>query len=111
MAKLINYNGTVELMAGIAQKGGGDFALIEANAVQTKEDGTRLDTELSTIFAQLASIIPVFIGTTEEYNQACDNGEIAVGTIVMITDDGDSDASTTSILGQAILGYMILNYE
>ena len=47
MAKLSNYNGSVSLMAGITQKGGGDFALIEAGAVQTREDGTRLDTELS----------------------------------------------------------------
>lgn len=49
MAKLENYNGSVELMAGIRQKGGGDFALIEAAAVQTKEDGTRLDAELQSL--------------------------------------------------------------
>jgi lysophospholipase L1-like esterase len=45
MAKLDNYNGSVQLMAGITQRGG-DFALVEANAVQTQEDGTRLDSEL-----------------------------------------------------------------
>lgn len=49
MAKLENYNGSVELMAGITQKGGGDFALVEANAIQTREDGTRLDTELQSL--------------------------------------------------------------
>ena len=49
MAKLENYNGSVELMAGITQKGGGDFALVEAGAVQTREDGTRLDTELEAL--------------------------------------------------------------
>ena len=49
MAKLKNYNGSVQLMAGITQKGGGDFALIDANAVQTQEDGTRLDSELEEI--------------------------------------------------------------
>lgn len=49
MAKLGNYNGSVELMAGITQKGGGDFALMDANAVQTREDGTRLDVELETL--------------------------------------------------------------
>ena len=49
MAKLENYNGSVELMAGITQKGGGDFALVEAGAVQTREDGTRLDTELQSL--------------------------------------------------------------
>jgi hypothetical protein len=49
MSKLENYNGSVQLMAGITQKGGGNFALIEAAAVQTKEDGTRLNTELEEI--------------------------------------------------------------
>lgn len=49
MPKLNNYNGSVSLMAGITQKGGGDFAMIEANAVQTREDGTRLDIELETL--------------------------------------------------------------
>ena len=49
MAKLENYNGSVELMAGITQKGGGDFAMVEANAVQTREDGTRLDAELESL--------------------------------------------------------------
>ena len=53
MAKLKNYNGSVQLIAGITQKGGGDFALVEANAIQTREDGTRLDAELETIRAQL----------------------------------------------------------
>ena len=49
MAKLENYTGSVSLMAGITQKGGGDFALVEANAIQTREDGTRLDVELQTL--------------------------------------------------------------
>lgn len=67
-----------------------------------------LQTVLDDMDGQLAKIIPVFIGTTEQYNQAYDNGEIAVGAIVMITDDEDLGDSTTSILGQAILGYMVL---
>ena len=53
LEKLTNYNGSVELMAGIRQKGGGDFALIEANAVQTQENGTRLDEELQNLRAAL----------------------------------------------------------
>ena len=113
MAKLENYNGSVQLMAGITQKGGGNFALIEANAIQTKEDGTRLDAELLSIFAQLAQLaqtVPVFIGTTAEYNTANAAGTIAIGSIVIITDDDDKNEiiNTTSILGQAILGQMIL---
>lgn len=45
MSKLDNYNGTVLLMAGLSQIGG-DYPLMEAHAVQTREDGTRLDEEL-----------------------------------------------------------------
>lgn len=115
MAKLENYNGSVELMAGITQKGGGDFAMVDAGAVQTREDGTRLDAELATIFAALAKIVPIFIGTTAEYNAANENGEIAVGSIVIITDDESSSGggttdtdSTSAVLGVAVLGQMIL---
>lgn len=49
MAKLENYNGSVSLMAGITQKGGGNFALVEAGAIQTRDDGTRLDAELEAL--------------------------------------------------------------
>ena len=52
MAKLENYNGSVLLMSGIKQYGH-DGALVEANAVQTKEDGTRLDQELEEIYELL----------------------------------------------------------
>lgn len=55
MAKLENYTGSVSLMAGITQKGGGDFALAEANAIQTREDGTRLDAELEALQSDLSS--------------------------------------------------------
>lgn len=54
----------------------------------------------------------VFIGTTEEYQTAYDNGEIAIGTLVFLTDDdsggGSSSDSTTAVLGKAVLGQMIL---
>lgn len=60
----------------------------------------------------------IFIGTYAEYQAAYTNQEIAIGALVIITDDennsssggntpGDS-ASTTSVLGTAILGQMIL---
>lgn len=67
MAKLENYNGSVELMAGITQKGGGDFALVEANAVQTKEDGTRLDAALEELYSLVAKI-----------NELLGNGDVSV---------------------------------
>lgn len=47
MAKLTNYNGSVELLAGLKQAAGGDFPLMEANAVQVDESGLRLDAALA----------------------------------------------------------------
>jgi hypothetical protein len=95
-------------MAGITQKGGGDFAMVEAGAVQTREDGTRLDAELAAILASLAKMVPIFIGTTAEYNAAEDKGEIPIGSIVIITDDEEAGSSTSAVLGTAVLGQMIL---
>lgn len=63
MAKLEQYKGSVELLAGITQKGGGDFALIDANAVQTDENGTRLDEELEYIRYRLEGTITDETGT------------------------------------------------
>jgi hypothetical protein len=55
------------------------------------------------------NLTPVFVGTTEEYNKKETAGKIAVGTIVIITDDiASSSSSTSATLGQAILGYMKL---
>lgn len=49
MAKLNNYKGSVQLIAGIIQKNNGDFPLLEANAIQVDESGKRLDAELQEI--------------------------------------------------------------
>jgi hypothetical protein len=60
----------------------------------------------------------IFIGTYNEYQTAYANGEIALNALVVITDDENnsgsgggnsgSSASTTAILGEAVLGYMVL---
>ena len=54
----------------------------------------------------------IFIGTKLEYNAAYAAGNIAVGTLVCITDDNEDDGemsfSTTAALGTALLGSMIL---
>ena len=51
----------------------------------------------------------IFIGTYAEYETANANGDIPVNTLVIITDDQSSTGgSTTAVLGQAILGQMIL---
>jgi hypothetical protein len=49
MSKLTNYNGSIELIAGVTQKNGLDFPLIEAHAVLVDESGTRLDEKLQSI--------------------------------------------------------------
>lgn len=43
MGKLKNYKGTITLAAGLTQSNNQNYPLMDANAVQTKEDGTRLD--------------------------------------------------------------------
>lgn len=52
----------------------------------------------------------IFIGTYSEYQTAYANNKIAIGAIVIITDDenNSSSISTSSLLGTGVLGYMIL---
>lgn len=54
----------------------------------------------------------VFIGTYAEYQTANANGEIPINTFVILTDGetsgGESSTSTSSKLGEGVLGYMIL---
>lgn len=60
----------------------------------------------------------IFVGTYAEYTTANADGKIALNAIVVITDDenngssgggnSDSSTSTTSVLGVAVLGQMIL---
>ena len=56
MPKLTNYAGSVVLASGIVQDPGMDYAMVEAHAVQTGEDGTRLDDELSAIKDRIDSV-------------------------------------------------------
>lgn len=58
----------------------------------------------------------VFIGTYAEYQAANANGQIPINTFVILTDDessgggssGDVTSPTTSMLGYAVLGQMVL---
>lgn len=51
----------------------------------------------------------VFIGTRDEYEARYASGNVAVGTIVIITDeDGPTSNGGSSVLGEAVLGEMIL---
>lgn len=56
MAKLENYKGGIELISGLKQKNNAGFALMEANAIQTREDGTRLDAELEALLAKIETL-------------------------------------------------------
>ena len=47
MRKLEKYNGSISLLSGITQMSpDDDYALVEAHAIQTDDNGTRLDEEL-----------------------------------------------------------------
>jgi len=64
------------------------------------------DTESFTVTNGRDGTSGLFVGTREEYELADKAGQVAVGTVVVITDEGDE--ITSSILGEAILGQMIL---
>lgn len=83
------------------------------NAFNIQEKGTNLVDKYATKeeLAEAATNSH-FIGTYDEYTAAYDNGLIAVGTIVLITDDDEETSGTTTAkLGTAILGTMILGQE
>ena len=44
---MAEYSGSIELISGITQKGGGDFPLAAAKDIQVDADGKRLDTKLT----------------------------------------------------------------
>ena len=51
----------------------------------------------------------LFIGTYAEYETAYAAGEIALGALVVITDDNDASSDgTSSLLGVGVLGQMVL---
>lgn len=54
MAKLENYNGSIKLIDGLSTFGE-DYPLMDAHYVQTKEDGTRLDKEISDMKTGIAN--------------------------------------------------------
>lgn len=73
-----------------------------------------VQTQLDTKLAQNM----LFIGTKQEYETAWTNNEIAVGALVIITDDTDEEiitppvsGATTAKLGSAVLGQMVLGQE
>ena len=80
---------------------------LEAEAARAKAAEEANASAIEDLYANKSGL---FIGTAEEYNTAYAKGEIPIGTIVVITEgsvDSGTD-STSSVLGVAILGQMIL---
>lgn len=77
--------------------------------------GNEIVTRLDEVENTQANIVPIFVGTTAQYNEADSAGTIAIGTLVFITDDDDNnddggsdETNTSAELGKAIIGYMVL---
>lgn len=57
MAKNQSYSGTIDLISGLRAKNNGDYPLMDAHDVQTREDGTRLDSELEQLWSAIGDIL------------------------------------------------------
>ncbi len=96
MSKLENYKGSVQLIAGITQKGGAGFSLVEANAVQVDENDTRLDEVITDLKSQLSSLSETLSSIQEQLSKL-----ESVAVIIDRNSDGDNvvyndnDVSTT----------------
>ena len=127
MAKLENYDGSIDLISGLRQKNNQDFPLIEAHAIQVSEDDTRLDEELYDIKnvnlqhdTNISSIqqinIPITANDIPKIDNKDDiedeqlvfiNSEEARSGIDIITIDNYSyQTITVSELGDNELGYV-----
>jgi hypothetical protein len=125
-SKFYQYNGssweevklvttkTSELTDDIGLAKNADLAELRSQVIT---DITNNGSEVSfTKNGQTSSFNTTFVGTREAYNAAYAAGHIPVGTIVIITDEDDEDdngntgdsGATSPILGQGVLGYLIL---
>lgn len=68
---MAEYNGSIELISGITQKGGGTFPLAAAKDIQVDDDGTRLDGKLADIDDKLKTSASTLPAVTEN-----DNGKV-----------------------------------
>ena len=97
MGKLPGYTGSIDLISGIRQKNNGTFALAEANAIQTKDDGTRLDAELESI---KSSILNIAIPTASDATPKA-AGTASAGTGTNWSRDDHVHPIQTSVSGNA----------
>lgn len=84
----------------------------KTNVVDLPFFGNEIVTRLDEVENIQANTVPIFVGTTAQYNEADSAGTIAIGTLVFITDDSSSgggvQTNTSAELGEAIIGYMVL---
>lgn len=77
---MAEYNGSIELISGITQKGGGDFPLAAAKDIQVDANGKRLDTKLTEQDSEISQIkqsMEAEGGKTELPTvSAADNGKV-----------------------------------
>lgn len=97
MGKLPGYTGSIDLISGIRQKNNGTFALAEANAIQTRDDGTRLDAELESI---KSSILNIAIPTASDATPKA-AGTASAGTGTNWSRDDHVHPIQTSVSGNA----------
>ena len=68
---MAEYNGSIELISGITQKGGGTFPLASAKDIQVDNEGKRLNTKLEEIDDKLKNSASTLPAVTEN-----DNGKV-----------------------------------
>ena len=68
---MAEYNGSIELISGITQKGGGTFPLASAKDIQVDDEGKRLNTKLAEIDDELKNSASTLPAVTEN-----DNGKV-----------------------------------
>lgn len=116
--KLQHLRGTGELTIEKAKSVGfseGEIAIKHGDTTNPSEiyvlsaDGNSLDVFVSKAYVDSK----IFVGSQEQYDKAYAAGKIALGAIVIITDDdvNADSAGTTAVLGKAVLGQLVLGKE
>ena len=104
--ELVIYDKEVDVEGNI-------LALPEGRTTAFTYERIKVGDGITAINALPFAFSTAFIGTRADYEAAYEAKQIPVGTIVIITDEPDEDepasgVATSPILGQGVLGYLIL---
>ena len=122
---LASYDGLIKthITERIQELADGD---VKTNADNIKQLEADIEANEKTTDSEIAALnARLFVGTYAEFQTALAEGRVAIGAIVIITDDvgnngsdseggsgdnsgDDAGVSTTAVLGEAVLGYMKL---